>query len=134
MSKTAPSSFHQLLELTERDLQPVAIRLKDLILEVDPDACEVVRLGERAATFGLGPKKMSEGYAFILPHKNWVNLGFYQGAALANQSALLEGSGKNMRHIKIRSLADAEQPGLKQILALAIAERRRALDMPHSKE
>ena len=26
MSKTAPSSFHQLLELTERDLQPVAIR------------------------------------------------------------------------------------------------------------
>jgi hypothetical protein len=134
MSKTAPPSFHQLLELTEKDLQPVVNRLKALILEVDPNTCEVVRLGERAATFGVGPKKMSEGYAFILPHKNWVNLGFYQGAALDNQNALLEGSGKNMRHIKIRSLADAEQPGLKQLLTQAIAERRRALGMPHSKE
>ena len=129
MSNTTATSFHQLLELTEKDLQPIAIRLRAIVLEVDPDACEVVRLGERAATFGVGPKKMSEGYAFILPHKNWVNLGFYQGAALAQKSSLLEGSGKSMRHIKIRSLDDAEQPELKHLLTLAIEERRQALGM-----
>lgn len=65
MSKAVPPSFHQWLELTEKELLPIAIQLKAQILEEDPDACVVVRLGERTATFGLGPKKMSEGHAFI---------------------------------------------------------------------
>lgn len=70
-------TFEDLLEITEKELQPIAIRLREIILELDPDACEVVRLGDKAATYGIGPKKMSEGYAYILPNKNWVNLGFY---------------------------------------------------------
>ena len=33
------------------------VSLRTLILRVDPDAVEVVRLGDNAASFGLGPKK-----------------------------------------------------------------------------
>ena len=42
----------------------------------------MVRLGEPAATYGLGPKKNTEGYAYIMPHAKWINLGFFRGAAL----------------------------------------------------
>ena len=49
------------------ELHALMRRLRALILELDPKACEVVRLGDRAATYGLGPKKMSEGYAYIKP-------------------------------------------------------------------
>ena len=61
MTKDKLGTFDDLLELTEESLRPVAKRLRDVVLGVHPDACEVVRLGDRAATYGLGPKKMSEG-------------------------------------------------------------------------
>ena len=121
-------TFEDLLEITEMELRPIAIRLREIILECDPNACEVVRLGDKAATFGVGPKKMSEGYAYILPYKSWVNLGFYKGALLTDTNGLLEGTGKNMRHIKTHSIEDANRPEVKELLKLACAERKNALN------
>ena len=37
---------------------------------------------------------MIDGYAYILPHAGWVNLGFYKGAELPDPKALLEGTGR----------------------------------------
>ncbi|WP_396202208.1 hypothetical protein [Gemmatimonas sp.] len=45
-------------------------------------AVETVRLGDNAATDGVGPKKMTEGYAYIMPLRGYVNLGCYQGGLL----------------------------------------------------
>lgn len=126
MPTPPPGSFAELLALTPTELQPVAERLRSLILAIDPDACEVVRLGERSATYGVGPKKMSEGYVYILPHRKWVNLGFYQGVYLSDPESLLQGTGKKLRHIKVASQADAEQPALADLIRAALAERRQA--------
>ena len=115
------------MEITEKQLRPIATRLREIILELDPNACEVVRLGDRASTFGVGPKKMSEGYAYILPYNNWANLGFYRGALLPDKSRLLEGTGKAMRHIKIRSIEDANRSEIRKLLILAVTERKTAL-------
>ena len=128
MDERTFETFEDLLEITGEELRPVAIRLREIILELDPDACEVVRLGDKAATFGVGPKKMSEGYAYILPYKNWVNLGFYKGALLTDKSGLLEGTGKAMRHIKTHSIEDANRPEVKELLKLALEERKTALN------
>jgi hypothetical protein len=127
MSKARIGSFEDLLEITVPALQPIARRLKALVLEVDPDAVEVVRLGDRAATYGLGPKKMSEGYVYILPYDEWVNLGFYKGADLPDPDVLLEGTGARMRHVKVRSVAEVEQAALRILVTEALSERRRAL-------
>ena len=94
MTQTKYGTFDDLMVITEEHLRPIAIRLREIILDIDPDAYEVVRLGDKASTFGVGPKKMSEGYAYILPYKKWVNLGFYKGALLTDKSNLLEGTGK----------------------------------------
>jgi hypothetical protein len=87
----------------------------------------VVRLGDRAATYGLGPKKMSEGYAYLMPFAAWVNLGFYKGTDLPDPEGLLEGTGSKLRHVKIRSLDAAERPAIRALLAAALEERRIAL-------
>ena len=84
-------------------------------------------MGDRAATYGVGPRKMIEGYAYILPHSAWVNLGFYRGSGLPDPEGLLEGTGARMRHVKIRSLDDAQRPALRSLVAAAYAERRDAL-------
>ena len=75
-------SFDDLLQITAEGLRPIVNALREAVFQVHPEACEVVRLGDRAATYGVGPRKMIDGYAYILPHSAWVNLGFYQGASL----------------------------------------------------
>lgn len=126
MSATKFGSFEDLLASTTVALQPVVKELKKVILSIDPQAHEVVRLGDRAATYGLGPRKMKEGYTYILPHKSWVNLGFYQGATLADPDGILEGTGKKLRHVKIKSIEEANAENVKTLIALAVAERKAA--------
>lgn len=129
MSDTKFGTFEDLLAISPEALHPVAVRLREIILELDPNAVEVVRLGDKASTFGVGPKKMSEGYAYVLPHKKWVNLGFYKGALLEDEHGLLEGTGKKLRHIKMHSLEDVNRPEVQELLKRALAERKKALNI-----
>lgn len=128
MAETKFGTFAELMEITVPEMRPIAQRLREIVLNVDPNTVEVVRLGDRAATYGVGPKKMSEGYAYILPYKNWVNLGFFKGADLPDASGLMEGTGKKLRHIKIRSLQDTERPEIITLLEEALTERKQALE------
>ena len=66
---------------------------------------------------------MIDGYAYILPCKKWVNIGFYQGAELADPDRLLEGTGARMRHIKVRSVEDASRPALRALVREARKRR-----------
>lgn len=125
MAKTRFGSFDDLLAITEEPLRPIARAVRQAVFEVDPNANEVVRLGDRAATFGVGPRKMIDGYAYIQPAKRWINLGFYQAVDLADPEGLLEGTGVNMRHVKIRSMEDAGRPAVRDLIRGAL-ERRQA--------
>lgn len=126
---TNSASFDELLERTEEHLKPILVGLRKLILAQDPEACEVVRLGDRAASYGIGPKRMSEAYVYILPYTNWVNLGFYHGVKFLEYSQLLQGKGKRLRHIKIRAIEELQEEELKKLLNKAIAERKGALKL-----
>ena len=127
MSTAKLGTFDDLLAITNKPLQPVLTRLRQIILEVMSTAEEVVRLGDRAATYGLGPKKMIEGFVYLMPFDKWVNLGFYQGADLPDPKRILEGTGKKLRHIKIHSVEACEQAPIRDLLTAAINERKKAL-------
>jgi len=127
MSDTKFGTFEDLLQIAEESQRPTLTRLREIILSIHPEATEVVRLGDKAATYGLGPKKMSEGYVYLMPHASWVNLGFYQGADLPDPDGLLEGTGKKLRHVKIRASAEADNQGIRTLIQAALAERKQAL-------
>ena len=124
MSKAQIGTFDDLLQMTEETLRPIVTALREVIVAVDPNTCEVVRLGDRAATYGVGPRKMLDGYAYILPYKKWVNLGFYQGVELADPEGLLEGTGAKMRHVKIRSADEARQAAVRALVEGALECRK----------
>lgn len=48
-----------------------------------------------------------------------VNLFFYRGVDLDDGSGLLQGGGKEMRSITLRTPADAERPAVKAIVRKA---------------
>jgi hypothetical protein len=125
LPKAAQGTFAELLPGVEPGLAAIARRLRAMIRDVDANAVETVRLGDHAATYGVGPKKMTDGYAYIMPMRGYVNLGFYQGAVLADPKQLLEGTGKGLRHVKIRTLAEADRPAVRALVAAALAQRRR---------
>ena len=112
---------------TSCTVEPIAKKLREVILEDFPEAVEVVRLGDRAANYGVGPKKMSEAHVYVMPQPEYVNLGFYHGAELPDPEGLLEGTGAKMRHVKLRSVQDAGGPAVRELVAEALAERRSAL-------
>ena len=112
---------------TAATVEPIARKLREIILDNFPEAVEVVRLGDRAASYGVGSKKMSESHVYVMPQAEYVNLGFYHGAGLPDPDGLLQGTGAKMRHIKVRSVDEAGSPAVRALVAAALAERRSSL-------
>ena len=109
-------------------LRGIILRLRELVLAADPDTTEQPRPGDNALSYGVGPQKMKQGYIYISPQRGYVNLGFYKGASLPDPDGLLEGTGKALRHVKIRTLEDAKRPAVLALIVAAVAERRRSLE------
>ena len=128
MAETKFGTFEELMAgITDTRLE-IAHKLKNLIQDVHPETVEVVRLGDRAATYGIGPRKMKEGYCYIMPQKDRINLGFFKGATLNDPSSLLEGTGKALRHIKVHTLEMVDNENIRDLIQQAVAERTATLD------
>ncbi len=123
-SANAQGSFDDILAIARPDLRPICKALRKMIVSLDPDAVEVVWPRMKIASFGVGPKKMSQHYAYIAPQSAYVNLGFYHGASLPDPSRLLDGAGKELRHVNVADLAAVEHRALKALLRAAINDRR----------
>lgn len=93
--------------------------LRALAAELHPDHVEVARPGNRVVSWGWGPKKMSEAYAYALPYKSHVNLGFYRGAFLPDPYGRLKGSGKAMRHLSIRQASEVDDAIVRDLIVAA---------------
>ncbi len=51
--------------------------------------------------------------------KEHVTFIFLRGAALPDPEGLLEGTGKSVRHVKVRTMEDVRKPALKRLLVEA---------------
>jgi hypothetical protein len=51
--------------------------------------------------------------------KNHITFIFIRGTSLPDPKGLLEGTGKNIRHVKIKSPEDLSRPGLRELLKSA---------------
>jgi hypothetical protein len=51
--------------------------------------------------------------------KEHVTFAFMRGAALSDPEKLLEGTGKGVRHVKLRTVADVKRPGVKKLVVEA---------------
>jgi hypothetical protein len=57
-----------------------------------------------------------------------VNVGFFQGAALADPAGLLQGDGKYMRHVKLRPGAATDTAALAALVSAAYLDIRARLE------
>ena len=123
---TAQGTFDEVIDVFDTEVEAIARALKALIASIHEDFVEVVWPRQKIASYGIGPRKMSEHYAYIAPQTNYVNLGFYHGVALKDPAGLLEGAGKGLRHIKIKSISDANSKEIVSLVKAAVSERKKA--------
>ena len=57
--------------------------------------------------------------------KEHVTFIFLRGAALPDPEGLLEGTGKYVRHVKVRTTADVKRPALKKLIVEAAKLNKR---------
>ena len=119
-------SFKDAIAKAGPESQKLAFALRDLIAGVLADAYEVPWPKLKIVGYGIGPQKNTEHFCYIAPFGAHVNLGFNHGVRLSDPKGLLEGAGKEFRHVKISTIADVRQPALRSLLQAAIKERRSA--------
>jgi hypothetical protein len=116
-----------LLERHSPTVREVFGALRALVREVMPDAEEQVDLPDRVLAFGFGPPggvRMRGMAVGVIPHTAHVNVQLADGAQLPDLSAIVEGTGKRIRHVKCRSLDDVARPALRALLEEQGALRR----------
>ena len=118
-------TFEDILAVARPELRPVCQALRSQIASLHGGFVEVVWPRQKIASFGVGPRKMTDHYACIAVQASHVNLGFYRGASLPDPAGLLEGTGKNLRHVKLRDVPAARSAAVTELLRQAIADRKR---------
>ena len=82
------------------------------------DVRELVHDGHPVACVG------EAAFGYVDAFRAHVNVGFYQGASLPDPAGLLEGSGKRMRHVKLRWGQQVNAAALSELIASAYRDIR----------
>jgi hypothetical protein len=116
-------TFDAILGGHSPEIREIAHGLRRIVARIHSTSVETPRSGEKCTTYGIGPRKMTQAFAYIMPFRDHVNLGFYHGAFLSDPNGILEGAGKGARHIKVKSPADVSSPAIKALIHAAVTER-----------
>lgn len=110
-----PQSWAELLDGHTPEVQASARALEAIIRDELPDVVVQYDPGNGLLAFGRSMKMRDLLFALI-PHAGWVNLQLADGALLTNVDGLIEGTGKRIRHVKVRSAHAAADARLRQIV------------------
>lgn len=122
MSETLEAQIERILAPTAPEVREIALAVRDLVRELMPGAVEQVDVGDGLIAVGTG-LGMRELVFAIIPHRAHVNLQLADGTELPDPSGIVDGTGKRIRHVTCRSLADVARPALRAIVAAQVALR-----------
>ena len=103
------------------ELGAIAKQWFEVMRNCGDDVREILHDGHPTACVG------EAAFAYVNAFSAHVNVGFFGGAELPDPNSLLEGTGKFMRHVKVRPgpLKDAE--ALTTLIETAYLEMKRRL-------
>jgi hypothetical protein len=111
-----------LLEKLDPQVRALVQELRALIKEVMPQVSEKAHLGWSAWHYRAGAT-MKDVVVAISPQRTYANLEFGDGVDLPDPKHRLEGTGKRLRHVKIRRVEDVRDPDVRNLLEVAARRR-----------
>lgn len=98
------------------EIQTISRELRAIARRAMPGAHEFLYYD--AINYSLSNSPL-ERICYIRPLQNRVTLGFLFGRQLDDSHHLLQGTGKRMRHVKVRALEDTKNPALEGLVRAA---------------
>lgn len=120
MSRPLHADFRFLLELKEKSLINLYSGLREFILDLNPDANELLYHTHALTSVYSISDKLADAYCLIPIYTHHLNLGFNKGTLLDDPYSLLKGTGNLMRHIPIQSTADYNNKKVKELIKKAM--------------
>ena len=103
------------------ELGAIARRWFEVMRDCGDDVRELLHDGNPTACVG------DAAFAYVGCFKAHVTVGFFRGAAIADPDNLLEGTGKFMRHTKLRPGRDHDARALAALIETAYADMKQSL-------
>jgi hypothetical protein len=100
----------------------IARRWFDVMRERGDDVRELLHDGHPTACVA------DAAFAYVNAFTAHVDVGFLRGAELVDPGRLLEGTGKYMRHVKLRPGSDVDATGLARLVDAAYTDMKRRLE------
>jgi hypothetical protein len=119
---TADDPAEPILRKVTPDVLPLVQQLRALIKEVMPRASERAHPGWGTLTY-CASGSMRDFVVAIAPKRAYANLEFHDGTELPDPAHRLEGTGKRLRHVKIRTPNDVRHPDVRRLLETAARRR-----------
>ena len=113
MKMKAYASFDEYLAGQVPRNQTVIRALRKFVKHVAPQLQESVKWGNGCWVQGKSP------VAYLYSAPDYVQFGFFRGSELDDPDGLLEGNGKFVRHIKVRTRADIDERAFEALLRQA---------------
>jgi hypothetical protein len=105
------------------DLGAIARRWFDVMRRQGDDVRELLHDFHPTACVG------QVAFAYVNVFTAHINVGFFQGTELSDPDGLLEGSGKFMRHVKIRPGGTIDEAALTKLIGEAYTDLQRRKEL-----
>ena len=105
------------------EIRAIERALRVTIRSAFPAAVEQVDFGNKLIAFGRSMKMRGLLFA-IIAHRDRVNLQLADGATLPDPDGLVEGTGKRIRHVKIRTVEAASSAPVVALIEAQLAARQ----------
>ena len=103
------------------ELGTTAQRWFEVMRGCGDDVRELLHDGHPTACVG------DAAFGYVNAFSAHVNVGFFRGSELSDPSGLLEGTGKFMRHVKLRPERDVDAAALTKLIETAYTDMKRRL-------
>ena len=129
---TAASPTAQLRAFLAKFSPEIAARAQAILKKMRaryPSALELVYDNYNALAIGFGPtERASEVIFSIAIYPNWINLFFLQGKTLPDPKKMLQGSGNQVRHIRLTSPEMLDEPAIVALMESATTRAKVPFD------
>jgi hypothetical protein len=103
------------------EVQASSRKLRAMVKSAMPQAQEILVARHNYIGYSFSAST-GDRICYICPMKDYVRLGFMFGTHLVDPEQMLEGTGKRMRHVKVKTMNDASHPALKRLAEAAWAD------------
>lgn len=120
--------LRELMRGREEDVIKIALAARKAVHKAAGKCSEIIYETYCISNAFTFTGKQGQGFIHIATYAEHVNMGFDRGTELDDSDSRLAGTGKLIRHIRLKSIADTHDPAVVRLIELAVEQGRAMAD------